>query len=95
MQIHQRGGNLQGEEAGKGKLHSMWSDSDVVIPAWTHSEATSQDSAADEGGVDKGEGGTNYLCGFLPMGAQDGDMPGDGLSRSSAYRGPDERTFQL
>ena len=76
-------------------MHSMWSDSGGVITAWKYGEVTWQESAADEGGGDKGEGGTNYLCCFLPPGAQDGDMPGSGMSSSSTYRGPDERTFHV
>ena len=31
-----------------------------------------------------GEGGTNYLCGFLNPGAKDDEMPGAGMSGSSA-----------
>ena len=31
-----------------------------------------------------GGGWTSYLCGFLPLGAEEGDMPGDRLSTSSA-----------
>ena len=29
-------------------------------------------------------GGTSYLCGFLPLGAEDGDMPNNRLLVSSA-----------
>ena len=68
---------------GEGKLHSMRSDSGGVIPEGTHVEATWQESTADEGGGDRGEEG-NYLCSFLPPSAEDGEMPGAGLSGSSA-----------
>ena len=34
--------------------------------------------------VDIGDEGTNYLCVFLPLGTQDGDIPGAGLYGSSA-----------
>ena len=86
------GGNLQGEESGEGELHNMWSDSGGVIPEKTHGEATWKESAADEGGGDKGGRG-GFLCGFLPPGAQYGEMPSSGMSGSSAYCGPDESTF--
>ena len=37
-----------------------------------------------QGGWKLGEGGGSYLCGFLPMGADDNDMPGDRMPSSSA-----------
>ena len=37
---HRIGGNLQEEEAGEGKLHSMRSDSGGIVPEGTHVEAT-------------------------------------------------------
>ena len=39
---------------------------------------------------------TNTLgCGFLPPGAEDGEIPGAGLSVSSTYCGPDEGKFHV
>ena len=61
----------------------MLSDSGGVVPEGTHVEATCQDSTADEGGKDR-RGGESYLCGFLTPGAEYGEMPGSGLSGSSA-----------
>ena len=59
-QIHRKGRTLQGEEAGEGKLYSMWIDSGVVVPEGKRVEATCQEYIPDEGGEDgEGGGGTN------------------------------------
>ena len=63
----------------------MWSDSCGIVPQGTHVEETWQEYRIDEGGGDRGRGGGgDYLCGLHPPGAEDGEMPGEGLSGSSA-----------
>ena len=83
MQSHRRGVNLHEEDAGEGKLHSMWSDSGGILPEGTHAKEIWQESTSDEIGGDRGGGGTKYLCGFLTLGAEHGEMPGAKLSGSS------------
>ena len=39
--------------------------------------------------------GTSDLCGFLPLGADDGKITSDRISRSSKYHGPDEITLHI
>ena len=40
-------------------------------------------------------GGGGYLFGSLPLGVEDGDIPGDRFSGSSAYHGTAERIFHV
>ena len=42
-----------------------------------------------------GGGVTSNICGILPPGSEDGEMPSDKLSVSSAWRGPAEVTFHV
>ena len=73
------GGNIQGEEAGDGKLLRVWGNSGGVIIEGAHGEAAWQKCTADKGGEYGGGGG--YLCGFLPPSAEDSEMPSDELLR--------------
>ena len=43
------------------------------------------------GGVGRG----TYLCGLIPLVAEDDEMPGAGLSISSAQCRPDEGTYHV
>ena len=63
-QSHRGGGNIQGEEGGEGKCHSMWSDSGSVVSEGTHIEEIWQESTADEGGGDMWGGGGAYVVSF-------------------------------
>ena len=62
----------------------MRGDSVDVVPEGTHGEAKWKNSTSYEGGGGRGRGVTSYLCGFLPPGDEESDMPGAGLSGSSA-----------
>ena len=54
----------------------MQCESGGVILEGTQGEAAWKNSNAEEGGGGRGGWGTSYLCGFLPPGAEDGEMPG-------------------
>ena len=62
----------------------MRSDSGGFVPEGKHGDSAWQKSTADEVGGGRGGVGGSYLCGFLPLGAEDGEMPDAGMSGSSA-----------
>ena len=60
----------------------MWGNIVIVVLDGAHGEAAYQKCTVDKGGGNLG-GGCSYLCGFLPPGAEDGEIPGDRLSGST------------
>ena len=62
MQVLRRGGDIHGEEAGEGKLHSMLSDSVGIVLEGVHGEEAWQKYTTYKVGVYRGGGGVQ-----LPM----------------------------
>ena len=77
----------------------MQGKSGGIVLDVAHVEAEYQKYSIDELGgdrVERGAGGEgSYLCVYLPLGAEYGDMPVGWLSGSSAYHGSDKGTFHV
>ena len=61
----------------------MWGDNVGVVLEGSYVEATCHKCTTDKGGGNW-IGVTSHLCGVLPSGSDDGEIPGDGLSGNSA-----------
>ena len=62
----------------------MWGDIGGVVLEGVYGEVACQKRTTEAGGRNLGGWGTSYIFGFLPLGVEDSEMPGEMLSVSIA-----------